>query len=234
MNEILSPLYKIIIFLEEKGEVKSSSIDMIDKKSLRGVVGKMEAMKLIKRNGDKICLSENGFSYLNSVLDAIHKPTMHWDGKWRIVYFTTPENIRKRRDKFRRVIEQIGFRPLIKGLWFSPTVDCGLIKKIISENDMNGMAVVLESQDVYGISPENIAESWQFSAHRIKYEEFIKLSENFFSSSTKDNFIAKQLMFKFALLLNSELQLPIELLPKDWPKYRAKLMYKKLKNAVLG
>lgn len=232
MDKMITPLYKFIIFLEEKGSINGDEISSLSKNSLRGIMGKMEAMKLIKKDDGLMSLSDRGYVFLNSILDAIHKPTEHWDGKWRVVYFTTPENIRSRRDKFRRDIESFGFRPILKGLWFSPMPAKTCFDKMVAENQMQNMAVFLETGGIETITEEMVAKAWDFDKNRKKYENFINKADVFLKNGTRDRIVAKELIFEYALVLNGEPRLPIEFLPKDWPKYRAKLMYKKLKNLL--
>lgn len=233
MDNIITPLYKFIIFLEDKGSVNAREIDFIDRKSLRGVMGKMEAMGLIQKSDDRIKLSDNGYRFLNTILDAIHNPTLHWDGKWRIIYFTTPEDIRSRRDKFRREIEGYGFRAVIKGLWFSPLQSRSFFDKVVKTNNLESMSLYLEIEKAEGVTAEMISSAWEFDKHRKNYEEFIARSEQFIKQGNKNALAIKELIFSYAVIVNSEPRLPIELLPGDWPKYRAKLMYKRLKNLIL-
>lgn len=232
MSEILTPLYKFVIYLEDRGSLNVSEIDFIDKNSLRGVIGKMEAMGLISKKDDSVSLSNKGYEFLNSILDAIHFPVSHWDGKWRVVYFSTPESLRAKRDKFRRDLESVGFRPIIKGLWFSPTIPRSLYDRLVKSNEMNKMALFIESGPISEIDIESVAKAWDFESHKKKFEEFIENAQKFVIEKRNDKIGAKQLILCYALILNSKPRLPIEFLPSDWPEFRAKLMYKKLKRII--
>ena len=120
----LSPFYELLIMLEDRGSLALGEIKSIGVTTSRGVIGKMDAMKIIRRettNGKtQYLLTDKGYDFLNSILDSIHKPTIHWDGKWRVVNFSLREKDRSKRDKFRRMLEEIGFRAVIGGMWLSP------------------------------------------------------------------------------------------------------------------
>lgn len=232
MKETLTPLYKFIIRLEDSASLDLSKIDFIDRNSFRGVIGKMEAMELIIKKDGVATLSEKGYDFLNSILDAIHTPVNHWDGKWRIVYFSTPESLRSRRDKFRRDIESAGFRPIIKGLWFSPTQPKSLYEKLVDTNKMNGMTIFIESGPIAEIDEKKVSTAWNFEFHKKNFEDFIAKAEEFIESKDQSKITAKELIFYYALILNNKPELPIEFLPNNWPEFRAKLIYKKLRRFI--
>lgn len=55
------------------------------------------------------------------------------DGKWRMLSFDIPEDLRKKRNQFRRSIKRIGYKQAQKSLWASPFVKADEIELIISE-----------------------------------------------------------------------------------------------------
>lgn len=233
MENLLSPLYKFIVLLEERGKVDETELGFKSDKTNRGVIGKMDALKFIKRSESKISLSNEGYKFLNSILSSLHKSVEHFDGKWRVVYFSTPEVKRSSRDRFRRELEALGFRPIIKGLWFSPMPLLDEVRKAEKRCSMTSMVVMMETSEVSLINEQSISRAWEFEESRKNFDEFIKLSEELLKEKSQDRVKIKQLIFYFALVLAREPNLPIELLPKDWPKYRAMLMYKRLKNLLM-
>ena len=48
------------------------------------------------------------------------KDSKRWDGKWRIVIFDIPENIKKKREIIRYLLKRIGFRELQKSVFIYP------------------------------------------------------------------------------------------------------------------
>ncbi|MFA5157819.1 MAG: hypothetical protein WC451_01320 [Patescibacteria group bacterium] len=55
------------------------------------------------------------------------------DGKWRMLSFDIPENIRVKRDQFRRSIKRVGYKQVQKSLWACPYVRADKIDLIIRE-----------------------------------------------------------------------------------------------------
>lgn len=232
----ISPLYEILIYLEDKRHANLNEIKSWGISVSRGVLGKMEAMHLIEsvKIGDdsQLKLSKNGYDFLNSILDQIHKQTQHWDMKWRIVWFSIPEKNRPMRDRLRRHLEFLGMRPILNSLWITPLDIKEKIIKHIEKNNLNHHVFFVETEQIYGISLESILKSWNFEKYRAYYEEFMQKADKILSKHDSSNFEKKKLIFEFASILNCEPQLPIELMPKDWPKFRATLYYKRIRRSI--
>ncbi|MDH4358555.1 MAG: hypothetical protein OEV37_01225 [Candidatus Berkelbacteria bacterium] len=227
----LSPLYELLVILEEKGSVSLRDFKLWPSGTFRGTVGKMESMGLIvKKNIDGLVffsLSEKGFSYLNRILDVIHNGVSHWDGKWRFVSFSIPEKKRFIRDKFRRYLESIGLKPYLNSLWVSPK-DCkSNISKIAERLGVKNYLILICEQTELN---QELIKIWDFEKFRKMYEEFIDESENVIT--LKDKLEAKKMILNYAFILNSEPNLPIELMPNDWPRFRANMQYKKLRRII--
>lgn len=58
------------------------------------------------------------------------------DGKWRMLSFDIPEDLRKKRNQFRRSIKRIGYKQAQKSLWVSPFVKADEIDLIINELEL--------------------------------------------------------------------------------------------------
>jgi len=233
----ITPLYELLILIEDRGLVSLEEIQKWGGAVCRGMLGKMEVMKLVERHQDKdqvkYSLSEAGHQFLNSILNVLHQPTIHWDGKWRLVWFSIPEKQRPRRDKFRRALESLGLRPVIGRLWVTPLDKTEKILNYARKLGVLDNIIVVESDKIIGLTQEKIASSWGFEKARTLFLEFIEKSENFLNKkSAVSSFEVKKMIFEYALILNSEPAFPIELLPQDWPKFRAHLQYKKLKRII--
>lgn len=53
------------------------------------------------------------------------------DGKWRMLSFDIPEDMKNQRNQFRSAIKRIGFRQVQKSLWACPFVKTDKIEKVI-------------------------------------------------------------------------------------------------------
>lgn len=233
----ITPLYELLILIEDRGSVSLDEIQKWGEAISRGMLGKMEAMKLVEKRQDKdqirYSLSETGHRFLNSILDVLHQPTVHWDREWRLIWFSIPEKQRSKRDKFRRILEGLGLRPVLNSLWITPLDKTEEILKSVRKLDVLQNVIMVESDQVIGITQEQIVSSWDFKKVKNLFLEFIEKSENLLSEKPiVSNFEIKQMIFEYALILNNEPALPIELLPRDWPKFRAHLQYKKLRRII--
>jgi len=64
----LSPLYEALIFIEDQKKSSLSDLSFLPNAVLRGILGKMEAMKLIeKMEVSFFKISPNGQALLNSI-----------------------------------------------------------------------------------------------------------------------------------------------------------------------
>jgi DNA-binding transcriptional regulator PaaX len=197
----------------------------------------MEAMGIVKKDSAtaglsfQYSLSEKGQSFLNSILDALHKPVSHWDGKWRFVSFSSPEKQRSVRDKFRRYLESKGYCSIAGALWISPNDSSDEVEVYAARIGMKNFFIV-ESDKIRGPMQSDFVSGWNFGKSRKLFENFIDKSAAFLSSRDRSKRIAKEMILEYAFILNAQPDLPIELLPKDWPKFRANLQYIKIKRLI--
>lgn len=226
----ISPLYETLILIEHKGTVSKDSLFDHTSRSTRGVIGKMEAMSLIKKSDDgDISLSKKGHRYLNRILGNLHDSIIKWDGQWTIVSFGIPEKKRSVRDKFRRFIENIGMKPLFSSLWISPLELSSVILEYVRANGISENVLIVRSNKLSGISVRTAINLWKFDKHRADLERFISESRLPFKEGSDRMLEVKKRIFSFALILDSQPKIPFEFLPKDWPYLRARMAYKRLK-----
>lgn len=228
----ISPLYEVLVFIEDKGSATASDLIIHGKNQVRGILGKMEAMKLLEKTNSNYSLSQNGQAFLNSVLDILHQPTLHWDKRWRFVSFSISEKNRSKRDKFRRELEGLGLRPCLNSFWITPL---DLSKAILDRARALGIesdVMIVESNLLVGKNDFDLALSWDFDKSRALLERFIIDSEALITNRDRTPYDIKLMIFNYALILNSQPRLPIELMPKDWPQFRANLQYKKVRRLL--
>ena len=72
------------------------------------------------------------------------------DGKWRMLSFDIPEEIRRTRNQFRCAIKRIGFRQVQQSLWACPFVRSDQISKIIDYYKVNKYVayLIVEKTDI--------------------------------------------------------------------------------------
>lgn len=72
------------------------------------------------------------------------------DGKWRMISFDIPEELRNNRNRFRSAIKRIGFRQVQQSLWACPFVKADKIEKIIKYYKVNNYVayLIIEKTDI--------------------------------------------------------------------------------------
>lgn len=68
---------------------------------------------------------------LKGKIKLLESPNNKIDGKWRMISFDIPEEIRKTRNQFRSAIKRVGFRQVQLSLWACPFVKADQVIKII-------------------------------------------------------------------------------------------------------
>lgn len=230
-------MYEVLIYLEDEKSADWEKLKEWGAAVSRGVLGKMEAMGLVSKKETEnkhfvYSLSPNGYKLLNSTLDVLHKEVYHWDGRWRIVLFTISEKKRPQRDKFRRRLEALGLRPILNSAWITPMDNKQKIRDAAVQFGMSNQFILIETSEIFGLTNNDILKTWDFTKYRSYFEDFIESSEKIIKDTGRSSFEIKRMIFEYALILNNEPQVPIELVPKDWPKFRANLQYKKLKRLI--
>ena len=233
----LSALYEILVYIEDRGSAQALEIQKWGSAVSRGVLGKMEAMGLLKRSKSttgtqEYRLSTQGYKFLNSVLDVLHKGVVHWDGKWRFVWFSISEKDRPKRDKFRRFLESSGFRPILNSVWVTPLDESEKILSYARSIGVEKNIIHLVASSIAGLNQQDILNAWDFETYKKEYEEFIAQSNEVLTSKQIERFDLKKLIFQYAILLNNEPKLPIELMPNDWLSLRAQMQYKKIRRLI--
>ena len=71
-----------------------------------------------------------------------------WDGKWRVVVFDIPEDMRKVRNIFRARLKIWGFTPWQKSVWVSKKDIKSVLRKYVIEIGIKDWVKVFESTDL--------------------------------------------------------------------------------------
>jgi CRISPR-associated endonuclease Cas2 len=88
-----------------------------------------------------------------------------WDGKWRIVIFDIPENKRKLRNYFRKILDDLNFIKLQNSVWVSPYDNFVDLKMVIENLGIKNNVIFILS---IAIENENIIIKRFFKDYNIK------------------------------------------------------------------
>ena len=183
-------------------------------------------------------LTDRGVQRMDEAANRIYKMKPNdWDGKWRVLMYTIPEDKRQLRDDFRKELIWSGFGSFSSGCWISPNDLEKQIHRLIEKYDINEYVDFFISE--YKGPKENqslVEKSWHLEEIENKYEEFIeKYSKQFIvhqsiisrgEMSDADCFVERtNLVHEYRKFLFIDPGLPKELLPSKWNGNHATLLF---------
>ncbi|MFJ8069331.1 phenylacetic acid degradation operon negative regulatory protein PaaX [Peribacillus sp. NPDC096447] len=183
-------------------------------------------------------LTDRGVQRMDEAANRIYKMKPNeWDGKWRILMYTIPEDKRQLRDDLRKELLWSGFGSFSSGCWISPNDLEKQINRLIEKYDIDEYVDFFISE--YKGPKENqsiVEKSWHLEEIEKKYEEFIeKYSKQFIvhqsiisrgEMSDADCFVERtNLVHEYRKFLFIDPGLPKELLPLKWNGNHAALLF---------
>lgn len=183
-------------------------------------------------------LTDRGVQRMDEAANRIYKMKPNeWDGKWRILMYTIPEDKRQLRDDLRKELLWSGFGSFSSGCWISPNDLEKQINRLIEKYDIGEYVDFFISE--YKGPKENqslVEKSWHLEEIENKYEEFIeKYSKQFIvhqsiisrgEMSDADCFVERtNLVHEYRKFLFIDPGLPKELLPSKWNGNHAALLF---------
>ncbi len=153
------------------------------------------------------------------------QPAHAWDGRWRLVAYSIPEEQRAKREQLRLELGYLGFGPLTSALWISPNDLCDQVKNLA---ESIGVKQYLEVYTACreGLTDQSalLARCWDLPHINAQYAEFISKYQPLYESQANNSAPEASECFVRRLMLVREYQrfpyidpyLPRELLPKDW------------------
>jgi phenylacetic acid degradation operon negative regulatory protein len=162
-----------------------------------------------------------------------------WDGQWRMVVFSIPEDRRNVRRAVRARLRWLGFAPLFDGVWVSPHEREGEAGRFLSELGIRSY-VVMTARVLPGV-PQGAAplDAWDLGRIRSGYDEFVGEWEPLLGRAregtvgTAEALLSRTgLMYDWMHFPGVDPMLPEELLPADWPRRRAHGIFAELYDSL--
>lgn len=101
----------------------------------------------------RLCMTQKGYdkAFKIELKSAAQFNSKQWDGIWRIVQYSIPEENRTARDAVRNALKTIGFEQLGRGLWVHPS-DCATYVRKLAQS--YGLAqsdvIIIEATSISG------------------------------------------------------------------------------------
>lgn len=201
--------------------------------AVRAAISRMSKQGWVQaeKRGNKsyYSLTERGVKRIEEAAKRIYK--LHpekWDGKWRILIYTIPEEKRNLRDELRKELVWSGFGTISNSCWISPNNLEKQVYNLIEKYDIEPYVDFFIAQyDGPHQNTQLVEKCWDLEAINEKYEEFISIySQKFIIDKNKiqrgemsdaECFVERtKLVHEYRKFLFVDPGLPEELLPNKW------------------
>ncbi|GAC1408702.1 MAG: phenylacetic acid degradation operon negative regulatory protein PaaX [Candidatus Velthaea sp.] len=195
--------------------------------------GWMSARKVGNRS--YYAMTERGIERVDKVSPRIYSaPDATWDGRWRMVAYSVPEQIRDARDRFRKDLTVVGFAPRGTSLWLSPRDVLDAAREAAAAHGVLDYVdfFVAESRGPRS-DRDLIALCWDTARIAAAYREFIAAYEHRLIDLRTHElddaaaFVEREwLVHDYRKFIYVDPGLPLALLPADWPAAHASALFR--------
>jgi phenylacetic acid degradation operon negative regulatory protein len=168
-----------------------------------------------------------------------HSPRDTWDGQWRLVTYSIPENAREARDRLRRELEWMGFGMLTNALWISPHDYRREVEDLANSLGLcDHIELFTARHEGFARAEAIVARCWNLPAINARYAAFIEKYKPMYEQHLRllkrgDDLPPSQyfvhrfnLIHEYRRFPFRDPELPSELLPKDWRGMEAANLFK--------
>ncbi|MFC0298693.1 phenylacetic acid degradation operon negative regulatory protein PaaX [Geobacillus jurassicus] len=201
--------------------------------AVRAAVSRMSKQGWIRaeKRGNKsyYSLTERGVKRMEEAARRIYKTRPeHWDGKWRILIYTIPEEKRHLRDELRKELVWSGFGTISNSCWISPNNLEQQVYDLIDKYDIRPYVdFFLAEYDGPHTNKRLVEKCWNLEEINQKYEQFIAVYSQKYvidkhkiergEMSDAECFVERtKLVHEYRKFLFIDPSLPEELLPNEW------------------
>ncbi|MDQ0693069.1 PaaX family transcriptional regulator C-terminal domain-containing protein [Arthrobacter sp. W4I7] len=156
-------------------------------------------------------------------------------GQWTCVAFSVPEENRGDRHKLRAGLAWLGFAPLYDGFWITPRPMVEEARKLLAKLGVLAATVFQGSLTGEGRDYGEPTDAWNLEQMAGLYRNFLNETEPLASAPSLGSVSpVEALIFRTELINvwrafpNVDPDLPLDLLPPDWPRTRAREVFQLL------
>ena len=169
-------------------------------------------------------LTAEGRRRLQEAAERIYlRRRLAWDGRWRMLTYSFPEDERAARAALRRELAWLGYGSLAPGMWICPW-DLGARRDaVLAKHDVSG-AVQTFTAALEGDDQELAASAYDLGELAEVHRHFLDVYESAapFTGDDRNAFVARiRLVHHWRKFLFLDPGLPDQLLPADWLGDRA-------------
>jgi phenylacetic acid degradation operon negative regulatory protein len=214
----------------------------VSESSLRGAVLRMVQQELLKvrkiGNRSYYSLTKKGARRVEDGITRVYSiRNTNWDGSWRILIYTIPEEKRELRNQIRKELSWTGFGMIAHSTWASPNPLEKQVMEIVKNYELENYTLFFKTQGLLSHSDhELVNKGWDLKEIAAKYDLFIqqyqtvfeKLKERAWNNtlSEEESFVERtKLVHEYRKFLFLDPGLPVELLPENWNGFKAKELF---------
>ncbi|MDZ5472788.1 phenylacetic acid degradation operon negative regulatory protein PaaX [Bacillus sp. 31A1R] len=201
--------------------------------SVRAAISRMNKQGWVQSekigNKSYYSLTERGQKRIDEAAKRIFKlKPEEWDGKWRILMYTIPEEIRTVRDELRKELVWSGFGTMSNSCWVSANNLDKQVYDLIEKYEIQDYVdFFIATYDGPHKNTRIVEKSWDLQEINEKYQEFIgEYSQKYIIDKNKiqkgqmtpaECFVERtKLVHEYRKFLFVDPGLPEELLPEKW------------------
>lgn len=221
----------------------------ISESSVRGAIFRMVNQGLIKprKIGNKsyYSLTETGWRRIEDGVRRVYAIKHHkWDGYWRILIYSVPEEKRQLRTQLRKELSWTGFGLITNSTWVSPNPLEHQIVEMVKTYNLEEYIYFFTSSSVLSHdNQELINKGWKLAELEEEYNQFINhyspryaaLQEQSWQGTLTDQqcfYERTCLVHEFRKFLFKDPLFPIDLLPENWSGFKARELFWQIHQLV--
>jgi len=222
------PSAAIVALVGELGVSSGGARTAISRLSRRGILdsrrqGRHSAYRLTRDAAEDLAAG-------GAWIGRFGTDTRPWDGCWTLIAFSLPQEETVQRRALRGQLRWLGFAPLYDGLWVSPDALNQTVRSRLPGVSLGALTVFRASHvELATGSNRNPIEAWDIAALAEHYENFIRRWRPMLAriESGRINGGAAvrartEIMDAYRRIPLLDPQLPIELMPRGWPRARTR------------
>ncbi|MBA4538625.1 phenylacetic acid degradation operon negative regulatory protein PaaX [Bacillus aquiflavi] len=214
----------------------------VSESSVRGAILRMVQNHLlrVRKIGNKSYYSvteQGGRRVEDGVKRVYAAPSPLWDGKWRILMYSFPEEKRELRNEIRKELSWTGFGMISNSTWVSPNPLEDQVRQMIKNYHIEDYTMLFSSATVVSHSNQYVIDKgWDLQHISDEYDRFIQqyepkfdeLREKALNNSLTDEecFIERtQIVHEYRKFLFQDPGFPRDLLPENWSGTKARELF---------
>ena len=191
--------------------------------------------KRVKDGEVYLRLTSQGKKVITRDFPVLSLANRKWDKKWRVIIFDFEELNRKKRDRFRSKLKELGFGMLQESVWITPHDVAQDMYEFLEASKMDSQVFVLEVSTILASDQLLLVNKiWKIFELNERYENLLIRIQTFSrmyvthnDRGIKHTSKIQKLREEYLKILITDPCLPKELLPENWAGEKAR---KALKN----